>query len=287
MTGNLTPAWRVLTAILPAIVASAYFVVGYLVFLLRFGLHRIPRDSEIETRGQSFLVTSHARHYFIWVISPLWRLLVATNISANTVTALAALLGVAAGVAVAFGRFALGGWLFLASGILDVLDGRLARFRSRATRAGAAFDSVLDRYVDFAMLAGLGWYYRDRWVLPVVFLAMLGTSLVPYVRAKSEAFRAPVASGLMQRAERLVYLGGSVALSPILEALLFPAQRHPMHWLAVAGIVLVAVGSNITAASRLRVLLVTLDNMDAGVTPLDDHRRAKDRDRVAGPAVRH
>ena len=74
-------------------------------------------------------------------------------------------------VALAAGRFALGGWLYLFAGILDVLDGRIARARGLASKKGAALDSVLDRYSDSAVLVGLSWYYRDSWVLLAAQLA--------------------------------------------------------------------------------------------------------------------
>jgi phosphatidylglycerophosphate synthase len=257
--GDLSPRARVVTALLPAIVAGGYFVVGLVIFTILMLLRgEVRRDSEMEARGASFLVSSYLRHYFIWALTPLWRLVVATGIPVMAVTTLAALLGLGAGVAVAAGRFALGGWLFLFSGMLDIIDGRLARARNQATSAGAAFDSILDRYTDSAMLLGLAWYFRESWVLFAVLVAFAGTSLVPYIRAKSEALGRPIRSGLMQRPERIVILGGSVALSPIFEALVFPDDARPMHWLAVVSMVFLAVASNATAVRRFVGLLRAL-----------------------------
>jgi phosphatidylglycerophosphate synthase len=272
LRGELSPAQRVLSALMPAVLAFGYFFAGYAAFVIRGLVRGKQPTNELEARGQSVLMGRHLRDYFVWVTSPLWRLLVATGVSANTVTALAAAVGAGAGFSAALGKFALAGWLFLVSGILDAMDGRLARFRGRQTSAGEAFDSVLDRYVDFAMLAGLAWYYRDSWVLGFVLLALLGTSVVPYVRVKSEAMRAPVVGGLMQRPERLLYLGGPVAFSPILDALLFPMNRRPMHWLAVLGIVFLGIASNLTAIARFRSLIAALSRSDAGVTPIEDRR---------------
>jgi phosphatidylglycerophosphate synthase/putative flippase GtrA len=198
------------------------------------------------------------RHYFFWVIAPLWKLIYRSGLPANALSMLSGLLGVSSGVAVAAGRFTLGGWLFLGSGILDVMDGRIARIRKQANPAGAALDSVLDRYVDSAMLIGLAWYYRDTWVLLPVLMAFLGTSLVPYVRARGEGLGINIRGGAMQRLERVLFLGVGVALAPILEAIWFPEQKHPMHWLAVVGLVFVAIMSNVTAFSRFRALINAL-----------------------------
>jgi phosphatidylglycerophosphate synthase len=243
--------------LLPVLAIAAYFILGFVAYVVRCAIKGVPHDHDMETRTQSQLLTVNLRLYFVWVVSPLWRLLLVSRLGADGVTATAAIVGGVAALAVAAGHFALGGWLFIGSGILDALDGRLARFQNRVTTAGAAFDSILDRYVDFAMLAGLAWYYRDSWVLGFVLLALLGTSLVPYVRAKGEALHVPIVNGLMQRPERLFLLGGTVALSPIVEALGERASR-PMNWLAVAGIAIVAVTTNLTAVTRFRTLLRAL-----------------------------
>lgn len=144
------------------------------------------------------------------------------------------------------------------SGILDAVDGRIARMRNEVSRAGAALDSILDRYVDTAFLGGLAWFYRDSWVLVLALLAINGTSLTPYVRAKGEALGIAMRDGLMQRAERLVYLGIPVALSPIVERVIRTPDEKPTYLLAIAGIAVLAVTSNITAYTRVRALLRSL-----------------------------
>ncbi|MFP2896976.1 GtrA family protein [Corallococcus sp. 4LFB] len=258
LSGDLSPSARIWTALAPALLAIAYFLVGLVLFCIRCAIKGIPRDAETLTRGKSVLVGFFLRHYFFWVIQPLWRVLLRSGLPANALSMLSGLLGVSSGVAVAAGRFALGGWLFLLAGVLDVMDGRVARTRKEANPAGAALDSVLDRYVDSAMLMGLAWYYRDTWVLLPALGALLGSSLVPYVRAKGEGLGVSVRDGAMQRLERVLFLGVGTALSPILEALFWPEQKHPMHWLAVAGLVFVAILSNVTAVSRFRTLVRAL-----------------------------
>lgn len=258
LVGDLSPAARIWTALAPALLACAYFILGLLVFCVRCAFKGVPRDEETLKRGSTVLVGFFLRHYFFWVTQPLWKLILRSGLPANALSLLSAMLGASSGVAVAAGRFALGGWLFLASGILDVMDGRIARTRQTANPAGAALDSVLDRYVDSAMLIGLAWYYRETWVLLPILMAFLGTSLVPYVRARGEGLGVNIRGGAMQRLERVLFLGVGVALSPILEAALFPEQKHPMHWLAVVGLCFVAVMSNATALSRFRALLKAL-----------------------------
>jgi phosphatidylglycerophosphate synthase len=245
--------------VLPAIVVFLYFLVGLLAFTARTLLRGMPHDREIEARGQSLLINFFFRNFLIWIVSPLWRLLLASGLRANVVTGIAAGLGASSGIAVACGRFALGGWLFLLSGILDALDGRLARAHGEAAPSGTIVDSVLDRYTDSLMLMGLAWYFRTSWVLIPTLAAILGTSLIPYVRAKAEALGVPSHPGLMQRAERILYLGTAVALTPIFELIAAPHGRHPFPRLAAIGIVFLAVTTNITAIRRFLHLINVAD----------------------------
>jgi phosphatidylglycerophosphate synthase len=258
VAGNLPPHTRVLAALLPAMVVMTYFLGGYALYALRCAIWGERHDRESESRGRSIFMGYHLRNYFAWVTRPIFKLVLATGLPPIAVTTFAAVLGIAAGAAIAAGRFAIGGWLFLFSGILDTMDGRLARLRNEVSPAGAAVDSVLDRYVDAVMLIGLGWYYRESWVLLLVMFAMLGTSVVPYIRAKGEGMGVAIKDGAMQRAERMLYLGGSVAVSPIFEALLFPFDRHPNHYVAIGGICFLAVTSNLTAVNRFRHLVGAL-----------------------------
>jgi phosphatidylglycerophosphate synthase/putative flippase GtrA len=164
-----------------------------------------------------------------------------------------------AALAVAGGRFALGGWLFLSAGLLDFLDGRVARATDTATRRGAVVDSVVDRYVEASFLIGLAWYYRGDWVLLPGLLALSGSLLVPYVRARGEALNVKVDDvGFMQRTERVVLLGLGTALSPVVDVLLAPRAAPPRHYLAIGALLLLAVTSHVSALQRLRRVLLAL-----------------------------
>ncbi len=257
--GAVTSIWPFFLPILPAVMALMYFVVGFVAFGARSLVWGVPHDREIESRGQSIFINFYFRNYFIWVVTPLWRLLLASGLRANAVTGVAAGLGGSSGVAVACGRFALGGWLFLLSGILDALDGRLARAHGEVAPSGTIVDSVLDRYADSLLLMGLAWYFRASWVLLPTLAAILGTSLIPYVRAKAEALGVPSHAGLMQRAERILYLGAALALTPLFEVIASPGVPHPFPRLAAVGIVFLAVTTNVTAIRRFIHLVNVVD----------------------------
>ncbi len=89
--------------LLPALVVFLYFVVGLAAFSARAVLRGIPHDREIEARGQSLFINFYFRNFFVWIVSPLWRVLLASRVRAHTVTGIAAGLGASSGVAVACG----------------------------------------------------------------------------------------------------------------------------------------------------------------------------------------
>lgn len=264
ISGNLSSSARIFTAIAPALVLIAYALGGLVVYAVRNRLRGDFHDEEMDGRGLGGLTTARMRHFFAWLMRPFWQGLARAEVPPNAITTLSVGLAIGAGVALAAGRFALGGWLYLAAGALDFLDGRVARVTDRAGPAGAALDSVLDRYCESAVIVGLAWYYRSSWVLLAALLALTGSLFVPYVRARGEALGAVMKDvGFMQRPERIVVLGLSIALSPILEAILVPADPQPIHRLAVAGLVLVAATSHTTAIQRLGHLVHALGGAGA------------------------
>ncbi len=260
LTGQLTASERIWSAAAPALIIFSYLFGGLFVFRIRCALRGSFQDPEIAGRGSSLLLGMPLRHYFVWITRPAWRLLRLTALPPLAVTTLSVLLASAAAVSVGAGRFALGGWLYVFSGLCDFFDGRLARATDSASPAGEALDSILDRYSDMVMLVGLAWYYRESWVLIVIGVLGIGTSLIPYIRARGASLGVEVKVGVMQRPERMVLLGFAVALSPILEALYVPRDTHPMHYLAVIGICLTAVSSMMTAVRRFLYLLSALNS---------------------------
>jgi phosphatidylglycerophosphate synthase/putative flippase GtrA len=258
LAGHLTRSERIWSALAPLIFIGGYMLIGFLVYLVKFGVHGGYQDKELQTRAG--LASSRIAQFFVWVLSPVWNVVVLSGIPPHAVTTLSVLVATAAGVSLAAGRFALGGWLFVLSGVLDILDGRLARFLGRTSARGSALDSILDRYSDAVVIVGLAWYYRATWVLLPALVLLVGTLLVPYIRAKGEALAQKMNDvGAMQRPERIAILGACTALAPIPEALLWPTDPRPMHWLTVLAVVALAVATQFTALQRFVSLLGRLD----------------------------
>ncbi|MFO0618880.1 MAG: CDP-alcohol phosphatidyltransferase family protein [Polyangiaceae bacterium] len=273
LTGHMSSATRIVTSAAPAVALVVFVLVGLVAYAIRNRLVGGFHDEEMDGRGMGGLTTRRMRHFFAWLMRPFWRVLVVVGIPPNAITTLSVALALGAGAALAAGRFALGGWLYVAAGALDFLDGRVARETKRASAGGAALDSILDRYCESAVLVGLSWYYRDSWVLGACLLALTGSLFVPYVRARGESLGAKMSDvGLFQRPERILVLGITVALSPIPEAILAPLDPAPPHRLAMVGIVVIAVASQATAIQRMSHLLRALGTQAPAAAPLSTSR---------------
>jgi phosphatidylglycerophosphate synthase len=249
--------------LLPLVGLSALFILALPLFALHVRRHGLPRDPRIEQRQVGPLLGRWLMYYLLWLIAPVERLLVRLAVPPNLLTLASLSLSAGAAAALALGWFGLGGWLYLFTGILDILDGRVARAAGRASRGGAFLDSVADRWAEALIFCGLGWYYRASWVLVLVLAALATSFMVSYARARGAALGAHTGdAGPMQRPERILYLGLGAALSPLASALF---GGTPLQPLAVIALGLVAVISLYTALGRTLMIFRQLRRQ-----PLDE-----------------
>ncbi|HEX5724431.1 MAG TPA: CDP-alcohol phosphatidyltransferase family protein [Longimicrobiaceae bacterium] len=147
------------------------------------------------------------------------RALVRWRVKPNLITTFGFLVNVAAGVCFMFGRLGWGGFLVLFGGIVDIADGYVARATGQASRFGSFYDSTLDRIAEIVVFLGVFSLYLgnepnigEPWMVYVVALAMTGSLMVSYTRARAEGLGIDCKVGLMQRAERIILLGGATFL---------------------------------------------------------------------------
>jgi CDP-diacylglycerol---glycerol-3-phosphate 3-phosphatidyltransferase len=141
------------------------------------------------------------------IIRLMVRGLALSKIHPNVLTFLGLVINIAAAALLAVGRFRLAGVVIIGAGLFDMVDGRVARETNRVTRFGGFFDSVLDRYSDLALLVGmLVWYGSINRPFYVVLtaLAMTGSVMVSYTRARAENTIPTCKVGFMERPERVV-----------------------------------------------------------------------------------
>jgi CDP-diacylglycerol--glycerol-3-phosphate 3-phosphatidyltransferase len=154
------------------------------------------------------------------IIDPFVKLLIKVGLTPNAVTSIGFVLNV--GVAAIFiigaedgnrGDFSYVGWaggLILFAGLFDMLDGQVARLGNMKSVFGALYDSVLDRYSELIMFLGICYYLvAHHYFLSSIFafIALIGSMMVSYVRARAEGLGVECKGGLMQRPERVITIG--------------------------------------------------------------------------------
>ncbi len=182
------------------------------------------------------------------LIEPITLFLVRRRVHPNAITVMGFAVTLAGAVLYSRDHVRIAGLLVMLGGLLDIFDGRVARVSGLASKFGNFFDSTLDRISEIAMYVGLMTLYNgygvrlsDVWMIYVIALAMGGSLMVSYTRAKAEALGFECSVGLMQRAERILLLG--------LGSLVFG-----LAWggIVLSGIVVVvAVLTNVTAVHRI------------------------------------
>jgi phosphatidylglycerophosphate synthase len=175
------------------------------------------------------------------IAEPVARTVAATRLTPNQVTALGFVLNVIAAVLVGYGLFIAGAVVMLLGGVLDLVDGALARLTKRATPFGSVFDAVMDRYAEGVVLFGLLIWELNHGrnvEVALIFATVVGSFLVSYTRARAEVIRMDVKEGLFTRAERVALLALALIFSRI-------------PYVLVGALWILAILTNVTALQRL------------------------------------
>ena len=212
---------------------------------LRPGRYRYEASLSTQMR----LYPAALRRHFEAALSPIVYRLIEAGVSPNAITTLGTLVLLGAAVAFGVGTARLGGALLLLSGVLDMLDGRVARGSDRETRFGAFYDSMLDRVGEAALFGGIAVFFvrggiAEPWMVPAVaitVLALAGGLIVSYARARAEGIGLECKVGVAQRAERILGLG--------LPSVLFGAG--PSGFLLFGIVVILAVLATVTIVQRV------------------------------------
>lgn len=180
------------------------------------------------------LIDGYAR-----VVSPFIRLLTRWDMHPNTFTVYGLIVSALASVFMGSGSFRLAALLVLVAGFFDTIDGKLARHSGKVTKFGAMLDSTLDRYSEVLIFFGMAYYFvrQDRYLTSLAVAVALGGSLmVSYVRARAESLGFECKVGILQRPERLILIAAG--------GLIHPTALIVSVWI-------IAVLSNVTVFIRL------------------------------------
>ncbi len=235
----------------------AYFMGALLAMVIvLYGVRLVSRGAAHSERvgqiGGTALISQGVMDTTYWALDPFVRVFVAMRFTPNMITWSALFFGIGAGVAVAFGWFGLCCVLGVWSTFLDILDGQVARKTQSSSNSGELLDAAIDRYTEFALVAGLIVFLRDS--LPLMCLALaalLACFMVSYASAKAEALQVKAPRGLMRRHERATYILAPAGFTPLVGPWIHAhVDALPSYSLVLAGLVMVAVVGNFAAIQR-------------------------------------
>ncbi len=193
-------------------------------------------------------IPKHVQDQAVKFLSPVFEPFIRRKVDPNYVTTVGFLVTISAGIAFFLGHVRIGGFLVLLGGFIDIIDGQVARGTGLASVFGSFYDSTLDRISEIVVFLGIFSLYGGGhpdfhypWMVYTVALAMAGSLMVSYTRARAEALGLDCNVGVMQRLERVVLIGGS--------ALIFGGafEGAVLTWV----LIIMAVLTNFTAFQRI------------------------------------
>jgi CDP-diacylglycerol--glycerol-3-phosphate 3-phosphatidyltransferase len=179
-----------------------------------------PRRVRVDlAAGDSFL-PPWVKNAVRAALAPAVRLALALHITPNTITVIGMIVVAAAALLVGLGMILPGAALLVAGSLLDAVDGALARASGGPTRFGGFLDSTLDRVAEATLFVGVAAYFLATSAQPtapvvLAMLALVGSFLVSYTRARAEALGYSATVGLAPRPERLVLVSAGLVLAGV------------------------------------------------------------------------
>jgi CDP-diacylglycerol--glycerol-3-phosphate 3-phosphatidyltransferase len=190
-------------------------------------------------------------------LRPLARLLLTLHIHPNAITVFSLVLFFIAGWLTGIDQWIAACAAILVGSGMDGLDGVVAREGRCQTTFGAILDSSLDRMAEILWISGVMFYYTQHPLTGIAnagvylaFLALTGSIMISYVKARCEGAGIVCKEGILQRPERLIVICLSLLLGP-----------KAMPW----GLGIIALVGYATVIQRLRVAYREGARKDCGV----------------------
>jgi len=219
------------------------------------------------------MLKEYGQEFIYKLINPIIKLFIHLGITPNMITSMGLILNIVAAGILMYGaeygsrndlRYI--GWagvVILLAGVFDMMDGRLARMGNLSSKFGALYDSVLDRYSELFMFLGICYYLisHDYFLSSMfAFIAMMGSVMVSYTRARAEGLGVDCSVGWMQRPERILIIGISAILCGVFSYFFGGDFKIPLFSLVnfetisifTFPLSILAIMANQTALKRLR-----------------------------------
>ena len=135
--------------------------------------------------------------------------LIESRLTPNAISLTGLILNLAAAALVFERLFFCAGIAFIVGSVMDTLDGRYSRMSGKGTLFGAFLDSTLDRIEEGIVLTAVAWYFADSGdavAAAACVVAVLGSLMVSYTRARAEALGVECKVGIATRPVRVVVL---------------------------------------------------------------------------------
>lgn len=233
-----------------------------LLMIFTFTRKRPEVPDEVKSRHNSKFLSGFLKEWWYWVNDPIAKFFVKIRLSPNMITFIGFVVSVISAFFYGVGLFGYAGWIMIFGATFDMFDGKVARLTNTSSRSGAYFDSVMDRYGEGVVLLGLAYYYRSSWMLLVVIIALIGSTLVSYTRARGEGVGVVCKKGAMQRPERIAYLGVASIFQPMMDSLVSGFWNNPPAVLVIGALLIIALMTLVTSVQRMIYIMNELDNMD-------------------------
>ena len=203
------------------------------------------------------------------IINPFVKLLIRMGVTPNMVTTIGLLGNVASAYIIAwagllaaedpanlrFDLITLAGAVTILFSLFDMLDGQVARLGNMVSRFGALYDSVLDRYCELLTLGAMSYFLITAGYTIgalITLLALIGSVMVSYVRARAEGVGIECKIGFMQRPERVVVTSlGCLACGII--GLAAPDKAEIAMYVLIGCMTIIAIFANVTAFARVNL----------------------------------
>lgn len=225
------------------------FLASYFYFLL-FKKEKHKFTPELDTLSSSFMLNRISKEWWMWMTAPVENYFVRKKVAPSTITYASLFFSAIACVGFSFGDFVWAGWAIVFAGTCDLLDGRIARRIGRQTKWGDFLDSTIDRWCEILWYLGLFNFYANTLFFYVVFIALITSFMISYVKARGESLHVSSKMGIMQRSERIVWLGVSSVLSPLFSATTHYFAPVSTTFLASVGISVIAIVNSYTYYER-------------------------------------
>ncbi len=222
----------------------------------------------------SKLLSGGIKSWWVFLMKPIEDFLIEREFSPNVLTITTLVVSALAGWFFHLGMIFIAGVLLLAGSTFDIFDGRVARAQGLNSPKGAFFDSCVDRYSEVLIYLGLLSFFRDTYFIYIVFLIVSCSMMVSYTRARAEGLGIDCEVGIMQRTERVVYLGVLATFNFLGNIVAFLLGLGGRDYLLKLSIIILLIFSFYTSIQRMVHVMTKIEEAGNGGT--DGTAKAED-----------